>query len=147
MGSEWLIIGYAVLGFMSLYFYNSLKKQNDDTIQENIKKEVDPITFGLQLFCIAIFIFSIIGMGKGIIESYDYCEVQVSNATVTGDVTSFEYERTCFENPNTQDEMFYKLSFTTLYVIGGLFILGFIWQLFVYVRDIILPGLKNRMRK
>lgn len=146
MGSEWLIVGYAVLGFMALYFYNSLK--NNESVQDNIKREVDPITFGLQLFCVAVFVLSIIGMGKGIIESYDYCSIQISNSTTAAsNVTFFEYSYICFDNPNNQDEMFYKFGFTILYVIAGLFMMGFLYQIFVYVKTVVLPGIKNRLRK
>lgn len=158
-GSEVLIASYLGLAFLSLYAY-SVISQNDskqssqkasqagadaDLIasRESIAEQVDPITFGLKLLFIATFVISIIGLGKGVIESYDPCYLTVANSTLSGNTTSYEYAHTCFENINTEDVSFYKLVFFVAEIVGFLLLIGMIWQLFLFIKNVVWKKVKG----
>lgn len=147
VGSEWAIIGYSVIGFLFLFLFrtymNRVDKTPDPNTDQSLEKKMDPFTIGVQILCLAVLIFCTIGIGKGVIETYDYCSLVVDNTTVSGAVTTFNYDHVCIENDNGSDESIYDMSYMIMYTFIALFIIGIVWQMFLFIKDQILPGIKN----
>lgn len=155
MGSEWVIVGYGILGFLSLYLFSVLLKagqqreaQPDDPNKlKSIEKKIDPINIGMQILFMGVFVFCMIGMAKGVIESYDNCGYVLSNQTVSGSTTSYAFTYSCSDNSYTEDENLYEMSYLILYVMIGLLIVGFIWNLFLFIKGVLLPKIKGGFKK
>lgn len=151
MGSESVIIAYSVLGFLSLYLFKTLLQteatktanRNLDT-DRSIENKVDPLTFGLELLCIGLFLFSIIGLGKGVIETYDYCSILPTNSTLAGSLTQYDYERVCFTNTNTEAVTFYELGYVIMYIFIIFFIIGAVWNIILFLKTNVVPSI-NRL--
>ena len=82
MGSEVIIIGYSVLAFLSIYAFKAISGDERNIVvnasnpiegSKSLEKIFDPITFAFKLIFLATFFISILGIGKGVYESYDYC--------------------------------------------------------------------------
>lgn len=151
MGSESIIIAYSVLGFLSLYLFKTLlqteatKTANRNLDNEkSIENKVDPLTFGLELLCIGLFLFSIIGLGKGVIETYDYCSILPTNSTLSGSLTQYDYERVCFTNNNSEAVTFYELGYVIMYIFIIFFIIGAVWNLILFLKTNVMPSV-NRL--
>lgn len=151
MGSEWIIVSYGIVGFLSLYLFKTLlqteaaRKGSGDS--QSIDKKVDPITLGLELLCIGLFLFSLIGMSKGVLESYDYCSIIQQNSTTLGNFTSYEYNRVCFTNNNSEANLLYEMSYMVMYIVSALFFIGFIWNIFLFIRTDVWPRISRGFKK
>jgi len=160
MGSEWLITGYAVLGFLSLYFFKIFydKGRGDGRADStrSLEDRFDPFIFAIQLLCVSIFIFSMLGMSKGVIESYDYCEVVLNTTFVINETehggeqhihtTGHTYINRCFENSNREDENLYKLTYWFMRIIIIIVIIAMIWFLMLFIKKNVLDRLRGGFR-
>jgi hypothetical protein len=151
MGSEMVVWGYGILGFLCLIAFLALfrkgqeqRNQEDVNKHVSLEKKIDPFTFLLQLLFLAGFVFSMIGMAKGVVESYDYCEILAENMTEVGNLTTVDYSRVCFTNAYEEDENLFELSYFILYLLSGLFIIGAVWQLFLFIKDQVWYQIKNK---
>lgn len=153
MGSESIIIAYSVLGFLSLYLFKTLlqteatkssARLNSVENGVSIDKKVDPLTFGLELLCIGLFLFSIIGLGKGVLETYDYCSILPTNSTLSGSLTQYDYERVCFTNTNSEAVTFYELGYVIMYIFIVFFVIGAVWNIVLFLKTNVVPSI-NRL--
>lgn len=88
-----VIIGLGILSFLFTYIAFQLDEKH------NILK-------------VLMFIFGILMMfilSKVSYEAMDFCEIMPRNSTVTGNTTSYEYTRECFENPDKSGLAGFKL--------------------------------------
>ena len=54
----------------------------------------------------------------------------VNNASVSGSVTSYEYERVCFSNTTNTADLFYWGSMALFIIVFFYFLISFIWYWF-----------------
>jgi len=137
MGSEWIVIGYAVMGFLSSLMFIALNRsERKDNVDENLEQQIDPVSIGLKILFIAIFIFSMTGMSKGVIESYDFCDMVVANETLnpSTNITSYQYTYYCEDNPFNEDDNLYNLSYLIMRITIILFIIAFVWYIFLFLK-------------
>lgn len=149
VGSEIVVLGYAVIAFLSLYFFNSLSQGSPstrvttprgddvdplDSRRDFTETEIDPMTFAFKFLCVAVFFISLIGMGNAVMESYDYCNVLPVNQTTVGNLTTLDYSHTCFDNTNSEGLNFYKFVFFIAQIAGLILLIAMIWQLFLFVK-------------
>lgn len=173
MGSEWIIVGYLGFAFLSLYFFKILQGNRTNNAggvnsQQSLEQKTDPFTFALQLLCIGMYLFSIIGMAKGVIESYDNCEVVINstfthfnyvNETTGGNpiessenilhnqTTTNYYDRVCFDNAYNEDMNLYNLSYWNLSITVGIVIVAMVWLLLLFLKTNFFDRIKGGFRK
>lgn len=61
-----------------------------------------------QVLGIVFFLGLVILIGKVPLDDKDFCYLTVANSTQTGSMTSYQYDRVCFTNPNNSPLIFYK---------------------------------------
>jgi hypothetical protein len=113
LGNELLFIGIIATSFLIFFIISKISISD-----ENFKW----VNVGLQIFGLGMIIILMILLPKVVMDDKDFCAVLVKNATISGSTTSYDYERTCFDNPNTTSTIFYKIVFWFLRVI--VFFLG-----------------------
>jgi len=102
MGNELLFFGILAVSFLVIYIISRINIDNEHLKGLNI---------GLQLFGLGMVVILMILLPKVVMDDKDFCAILVENATVSGDSTSYDYVRSCFDNPNTTSTTFYKAVF------------------------------------
>lgn len=117
------IVGIGLVGLLLMYFANSLKEEHKL----------------LKLFIHLMVITFLILVPKVMIDNNDYCEI-LANETITQDnVTTFDYTRVCFNNPNSTTTAFFK---------GMNWILiSFALYIFIYLTYIIFTKLSEEVKQ
>lgn len=104
-----LIFCIGIISFLTIYFAFNLDKEH----------------FLLRLACIFFFFGFLLLMGKAGLDANTNCEVVVANQTITGNITSFDYNYTCF--PNTTKTALFN------YELLVWFLRIFVTYIFIYV--------------
>lgn len=118
-----LILGVGIFSFLICYF--SFKLDDKHHL--------------LRVLGLFFFVFSLILLPKVAIDNNNYCNIEISNTTIQGNITSYEYVYFCSPNTNTTDTAFYKL------VIG--FVSSFAMYVLVYLSYFVLEFAKNSIGK
>jgi hypothetical protein len=63
----------------------------------------------LQLICLGFLLGTFILVGKVTLDDKDFCSWNVANATVSGDLTVYDYEYECSTNTKTTNTSFYTM--------------------------------------
>jgi hypothetical protein len=148
MGSEWIIIGYGILGFGSLLMFKLLQKDRSESpgSLKSLEDRFDPFVFAIQLLCISIYVFSMMGMSKGVVESYNYCQILQTNSTVSGSLATYNYDYVCFDNEYNEDENIFKLSYWNMIILLGIVFAAMIWFLMLFIKKNVLDRLRGGFR-
>jgi len=134
MGLE-LIIGLGIVGGLLAYLFFRMSE-----------KELYDKHFLLRLLLLGCLFGVFILVGKVGLDSMTQCTVEVSNSTVDGGVTSFEYEQFCFETPETTGLTFYKLTLWIVRLISAYILVYLFYEIFLWLRDLI-KGIRGRSKK
>lgn len=131
MGSLIILVASAIFAFLSLYIFFNLGKK--DQAGMNVKDETDRVDKAFLMFfrllSFAVFLFCIFLMAKAGLDEYNYCSVMPVNATLNGSVTSYDYERVCFDNDTSTGLGFYELVNWYLRIVVVFFGLLIFWGL------------------
>lgn len=78
--------------------------------------------YALQIIIFGFILWTIVLLGKVAVDNEDYCSWLVNNSTVSGSTTSYEYDYTCEENPNSTASSFFVACLwiarlTTIYLV------------------------------
>ena len=65
--------------------------------------------FLLQLIGSFFFIYLILLIPKVMIDNQDTCEIVMANETLTGNITTYEYQNFCITNTENTPTLFYKI--------------------------------------
>jgi len=95
MGSAIIIAGLVAFAFIVLYMAGKIDEEKHVFLRI--------ILFSITAICLLL-------IPKAVLDDNDYCSVIVSNATVSGSTTSYEYDRFCEENANDTSSIFWKLA-------------------------------------
>lgn len=126
MGSELVILGAAVVGFLFLYL--SFKLDDEHYI--------------LKILLLFVFFGSTILIGKAALDEKDYCTWNVVNSTTSGDYNIYNYDYQCSTNSNNTNLTFYKglVWFSGVFM---LYVFGyFTYRVLVYLGWVV-PGGKD----
>lgn len=91
--TEMTILGIGIVCFLVLYLAFKLDDKHT------------PLKVLFLFFTIYLFLL----IAKDVYDNKDFCEVIVQNKTVSGSVTSYEYNRVCFENEKNTPSVFYNM--------------------------------------
>ena len=80
---------------------------------------LDEQHFLLKLLLIMITLSIMILIPKVAVDTNDHCDFVLSNTTVSGNLTSYQYDHLCVENVKRTDTIFYKsyLFFLLIFVL------------------------------
>jgi len=141
MGSQAVLIGASILGALSIYIFFKLLESgkqntssNDGLIVEAERKN-DPLTTIFALVWFGVFLFSMFLVSKAAFDDFNYCSVMPVNATITGSLTNYDYERICFENTNNTGNGFLKLTNFLLIACSIFLLIAMFWNVFLYIKS------------
>ena len=113
MANITLLIGIIAICFFLIYLVINIKI--GDTSWN--------VVFQL-LGLVVVFVLMLLIPKTGL-DDKNFCYLTISNSSTVGDVTSYEYSRTCFDNPNNTSNTFYKSFNVFLYILIGLLFVFF----------------------
>lgn len=123
MGSELVILGAAVVGFLFLYLSFQLDEEH----------------YILKILLLFVFVGSTIMIGKAVLDEKDYCTWNVVNSTTVGNTDYYSYEHQCSVNENNTNLQFFE----GLMWFAGIFFLYafgyFTYRVFVFLGWVV-PG-------
>lgn len=127
MGNEIVMIGVGILSFLSLFLFFSTKPGKEEDEKEGVNKVDKYLLLFFRVVCFAVFIFSLVLLGKIGIDERDYCEVMPMNYTTSGSTTSIEYNRVCITNESASPDQFYELVTWFMRIVVIFFSVSIIW--------------------
>lgn len=91
----------------------------------NLKTKDKAFNIAFQLLGLIFFLGLIILIPKAALDDSQFCGLTVTNSTSSGGTISYEYSRTCFDNPNDTTQTFYVNVTWIIRIISLLLVLYF----------------------
>lgn len=88
--------------------------------------------YALKVILLAFILGIIVLLGKVSIDEQNYCDLVVSNSTVSGNTTSYSYDRVCEVNANSTASAFYNITLWVMRLVTLYLIISFSFQIFNY---------------
>lgn len=128
-----VIIGIGIVAFIISYIF--FKTDDYDSFRGNV---------ALKILLLGVLLSLFVLVGKATYDSNTVCELVVTNQTVSGSETSFNYESFCYESVSTNTaELFYISTLWIVRLLGSALIIWLFYQIFVYL-DSIIRGKRGR---
>jgi hypothetical protein len=129
------VFGMSIVVAVFIVFFFSYK--NDRSVKKNdwegLAKSLVPL---LLLFFITSGVYLI---SKASIDSNTVCEPVISNQTVSGSTTTYEYESYCIEQNNQSAGTLFKGMNILLYIIYSMIFIGFVFKVLLFL-GVIMPN-------
>lgn len=90
----------------------------------------------LKVICLVFAFLCMYVLSNHLLSSQNYCEILPANQTTVGNLTTFEYERTCFSYPMSTGLSLFKLMnyLIRILTIYGFFYVGYL--IIFYINDL-----------
>lgn len=123
MGGGVLVAGLGVVGVLLILLFFKLGEREDEK------------HFVLQMFFLAFIVFVMVLIGKTAIDYKDDCDWHMSNSTVVGNITSYDYVYECNVNTNSTSSTFYDMTVWIMRIVVIYLFLYFAIEVFYFLRD------------
>ena len=122
-----LIVGIGIVTFLILFLMFIMKD--------------DPKQFLLRLLLLFFAVVFLLLIAKTTLDNENYCDVVINETIIINDsITTYDYNRVCFDNPNMTTNIFYKFVNRFQYIIYIYMIMYLIYEVLVW-RGLLPEGL------
>lgn len=120
------VTGVFLLAVILFLVYRELYSLDKERLQNELKQNKHQLARYLLL---GFIFFSMLFIPKILLDDSEHCIIKPVNATVTGSLTEYDYDRVCFENENTTHTTFFRFVFSIIFI--GIFY--WLYYLFKFV--------------
>ena len=122
MAMEGLILMIGILSLAIILLFLAIKISLEDKGVLNVL---------LLIFALILFIL----VPKVAMDYDEHCEIQPTNQTVSGNVTSYSYDYICFENGKSTSSVFYRTIIRLSYILAFYAFMYGLYKLYAHIKD------------
>ena len=129
-----LVISAGVMAFVSAYIMFKISERNREAEKQGVKLGINSHN-ALQILFFFMIVASLVLLGRAGMDSSVQCEFLLMNNTVSGTLTSFEYDYVCQDNYNSSYRWMYMLPLYLAYLSGLYLIVYFLLVILAMVQE------------